>query len=194
VFDQHKECVATRGFVIDKEVGRGATSTVYCVGADCKHIIKIVEFGLKQLGGGSYDREDFDKEVAIHKSMSPLGITPKYVDNFTCTHRSGKTYGYLVMDYWEANKASGDQVQAKMAPILDTMKANDVVHGDLRSANVVVKDGAVALIDWGKAFRPSQYDAKELAKHVKAVKESLGIGKEPTVIPFDIDRFMVERL
>ena len=204
---EHSKCLAKHNILVNenKKVGVGATSVVYCT-ENCKQVVKIVDLQKKQRNGGSFDRNNFLKEVEMQKLASALAVSPKYSFHFICRHKNGREYGYLITDYWPETLTEKGlknmKIYDNLQKILIVLREHNIVHNDLRAPNIVLKkddetgDMRVALIDWGKSFRVSTLSQHEMTDLVSMSRDALNLRKSDVsdIDPYALDSAMLNKL
>ncbi|MFQ5908342.1 MAG: KEOPS complex kinase/ATPase Bud32 [Thermoplasmata archaeon] len=87
----------------------------------------------------------------------------------------------LVMEYVEgplmkaALEAGGEgrtDLCRRLGAVIGTLHAGDLIHGDLTTSNIIVRDGDLVLVDFGMGERSAEVEAKGVDFHL--FQEALG--------------------
>ena len=151
-------CAAMAGrYEIERELGQGGMATVY-LARDLKHhrqvAIKVVEPEL----AASIGSERFLREIATAARLTHPHILPLY--------DSGEAGGFLyyVMPYVEGESLRDRLVREKQLPLDEALQiarevadalsyahSHDVVHRDVKPANILLESGHAVVADFGIA-------------------------------------------
>ena len=168
------------------ELGHGVSSSVYKVckhNQDCNYVMKCILFNPKDFSDSSYveqselpnwymnTRDNFLKEVELHKEAFKLGVAPDIIDSWICEN---PYIGVIIMpalrrtleDILIDPEVSADKKKKYVndaKKILIAMNLKNIFHRDPHPNNFMVDSNqTLKIIDFGLA--------EKLVKHDDAVK------------------------
>lgn len=155
-----KECL--KDIDIREKLGSGEGGSVYlaCIKGLCSYVVKVTETTSDLFNS-------FEDEVALTRNMSDLGVSPKFIESWTCPaniNDESHELGFLVTERWDStldkyqHKLSAHLIH-KLDRLVKTMHENGYTHGDLSPYNVIIKVNHagiaydIAIIDFGTTFQ-----------------------------------------
>ena len=157
VFFQHLQGALAGRYQIERQIGRGATATVY-LARDLKHdrpvAVKVMRPELTAALGG----ERFLREIKVAAGLQHPHILPLY--------DSGDAGGtlYYVMPFVEGESLRDRLNREPQLPIEDALRITrevadalayahdaDIVHRDIKPENILLSDGHAVVADFGIA-------------------------------------------
>lgn len=114
----------------------------------------------KHLHYSGMECNNFEDEVKIYRHMSDLGIAPKFIQYYIVEDIYGvmvtELYDYTYMSTLRKGMREEEIRNPDIDTLIQTMHAAGVVHGDLHSYNIMIKDTLegpkYGIIDFGNAF------------------------------------------
>jgi serine/threonine-protein kinase len=151
-------CAAMAGrYEIERELGQGGMATVY-LARDLKHHRQVAIKVVKPELAASIGSERFLREIATAARLTHPHILPLY--------DSGEAGGFLyyVMPYAEGESLRDRLVREKQLPLDEALQiarevadalsyahSHDVVHRDVKPANILLESGHAVVADFGIA-------------------------------------------
>jgi serine/threonine protein kinase/Flp pilus assembly protein TadD len=190
--DDLKAALSNR-YAIERELGHGGMAAVY-LAEDPKHHRKVAVKVLKPELTATLAAERFLREIEIVASLTHPHIMPLY--------DSGNASGFLyfVMPYVEGETLRDRLTRERQLPVeeavriagevadaLATAHEQDVIHRDVKPANILLEAGHAVVADFGVARAVSAAGGEELTETGLAVGTPTYMSPEQAYGEEDID-------
>jgi Kae1-associated kinase Bud32 len=161
----------------EKVIGRGAEAIV----------TKSGNIVIKDRIEKSYRYPDLDKKIRKLRTRSEAKILEKAqkITNVPKIISSSDVTNKIEMEHLEGKKLAEHlektdyaKVCEKIGKQLAKLHDNDIIHGDLTTSNLILKDKDVYFIDFGLGFHSSRAEDKAVDLHL--IKQALE-AKHPTI-------------
>jgi serine/threonine-protein kinase len=146
------------GYVLEQELGRGAMGVVYRAVRDDGAVVALKLAPADLLQNETYRRR-FEREGSIASSLTHRNIV-EVVETGVADGRpfvasrivEGSTLADLLATDGPLDDAGAVRLVSQVAAALDVLHERDLIHRDVKPANVIVRrDGSAALADFGLA-------------------------------------------
>jgi serine/threonine-protein kinase len=180
-------------YAIEREVGRGATATVY-LARDVKHDRAVAVKVLHAELAATLGAERFLREIKIAAGLNHPHILP--------LHDSGEAGGFLfyVMPFVEGESLRDRLRREKQLPVDDALRiareaadalsyahAHDVVHRDIKPENILLVAGHAVVADFGLARAISAAGGAKLTQTGLSVGTPMYMSPEQASGSSDVD-------
>jgi len=135
----------------------------------------------------SYRYPELDKKIRKLRTRAEAKILEKAKDivNVPKVISSNESTGKIELEYIDGKKLAThlektehNKVCEKIGKELAKLHDHDIIHGDLTTSNLILKDNQVYFIDFGLGFQSSRIEDKAVDLHL--IKEALE-AKHPTI-------------
>ncbi|MEE9593582.1 MAG: KEOPS complex kinase/ATPase Bud32 [Thermoplasmata archaeon] len=114
-------------------------------------------------------------EVRLFREARRLGVSvPVLYDVDPEEHRLVMEYveGPLMKEALQAGGEGRTDLCRRLGTVIGQLHAGDLIHGDLTTSNIIVRDGELVLVDFGMGERSAEVEAKGVDFHL--FQEALG--------------------
>jgi len=150
-----------------KPLSSGAEAIIYLDGN------KVV----KQRVSKSYRIAELDKKIIKQRTKSETKILTKIREIISVPKiYPSKEEDKIIMDYIEGDKLSKtldnyskpkqERVMLDLGKIIGRLHQFHIIHGDLTTSNMILKNNKIFLIDFGLGFQNGQYEDKGVDIHL----------------------------
>jgi len=129
---------------------------------------------VKERVSKKYRLPEFDRRVRKNRTSREgrllqkafeLGVSvPKVykIDERSFTIVMEYVEGELVKDVFESDESSINPIARQVGALLRRLHDNGIVHNDLTTSNLIIRDGKVHIIDFGLAFHSSRLEDRAM--------------------------------
>ena len=180
-------------YVVERELGSGGMATVY-LADDRKHHRPVALKVLDPELAASVGPDRFLREIEVAARLTHPNILP--------LHDSGEADGLLfyVMPYVEGESLRERLSKEKQLPVQDAVRiaweiadalacahAHDVIHRDVKPANIMLEEGHAVLADFGVAQAVADADGTRLTRTGMSVGTPSYMSPEQIAADGDLD-------
>ncbi len=143
-------------------IAQGAESKLYLVDG------KIIKHRLKK----SYRIKEIDEPLRKHRTKSEASMLRRASNLINVPKIISVTDDKITMEYIDAPvlrdimSIVSSEVLSKVGKTVAKLHENNLIHGDLTTSNMLVKDNRVFLIDFGLAEVKDSFEAKAVDLHL----------------------------
>lgn len=156
------DCPVVPGYAIERELGRGAMATVY-LARDIKHARRVAIKILRPELAAVMGSRRFLREIAVtarlnHRNILPL-LDSGEADGllyFTTPYMEGESLEQLINREGVLPLDEALRIVREVAQALESAHAHDVLHCDIKPANILLHEGHAVVCDFGIARAVSE--------------------------------------
>ena len=129
---------------------------------------------IKKRNRKSYRLPYLDEKLRKHRTKSEVKIMKKLF-NVICVPKiiESNDIDTIKMEFIDGKKLSDNlenldiiSICKQLAEIISIIHNHDIIHGDLTTSNMILKDNKIFLIDFGLAFHSRKIEDKAVDLHV----------------------------